>query len=172
MTETRQPGQPKPRLKLERTYQAPLKDVWDLWTTKQGIESWWGPEGFTVTVRSLDLRVGGELRYVMTATAPAQIAFMNQAKMPLATELKITYTEILPLRRLGYVQLADFVPGVAAYDVATQVELHEIADGVRMVLSFDAMHDEVWTQRAVMGRESELTRLEKLLGRDESRMRS
>lgn len=29
-----------------------------------------------------------------------------------------------------------------------------------MVLTFDAMHDEIWTQRAVMGRESELRKLE------------
>jgi hypothetical protein len=28
-----------------------------------------------------------------------------------------------------------------------------------MVLTFDAMHDEVWTQRAIMGRESELAKL-------------
>jgi uncharacterized protein YndB with AHSA1/START domain len=172
MIQLRTPGQPRPRLSLERTYEAPLEDVWNLWTTKEGIEAWWGPEGFTVTVRSLDLRPGGELRYVMTATAPAQIAFMNQAKMPLATELKITYTEVVPFRRLGYVQLADFVPGVAPYDVATRVELHQTANGVRMVLDFDAMHDEVWTQRAVMGRESELTKLERLIGRHDLRIRS
>ncbi len=30
---------------LERTYKASLQDVWDMWTTKEGIESWWGPDG-------------------------------------------------------------------------------------------------------------------------------
>jgi uncharacterized protein YndB with AHSA1/START domain len=168
MTEFRQSGRPRPRLSLERTFQAPLEDVWALWTTKEGIESWWGPEGFTVTVHAIDLRPGGDLHYVMTATAPAQIAFMSQARLPLATELKITYTEVLAMRRLAFVQLTDFVPGVAAYDVATQVELHPTAEGVRMVLDFDAMHDEVWTRRAVMGRESELSKLEKLIGRSRS----
>jgi len=38
------------RVRLERTYQAPIEDVWELWTTKEGIESWWGPGGFRVTV--------------------------------------------------------------------------------------------------------------------------
>ena len=38
------------RLTLERTYRAPLEKVWELWTTKAGIESWWGPDGFTVEV--------------------------------------------------------------------------------------------------------------------------
>ena len=69
---------------------------------------------------------------------------------------RITYTEIVPLRRLAYVHLADFIPGVEPYDVATVVELQPTADGVRMTLTFDAMHNDEWTERAVMGWESEL----------------
>ena len=50
------PEASKRRITMERTYDAAsLDDVWDLWTTKDGIESWWGPEGFTVKVRTLDL---------------------------------------------------------------------------------------------------------------------
>jgi len=58
---------------------------------------------------------------------------------------------------------ADFVPGVAAYAVETVVELTETASGVRMVLRFDAMHDDTWTERATMGWQSELGKLEKVL---------
>lgn len=153
----------KRRITIERTYQAPIEDVWDLWTTKEGIESWWGPEGFTVEVLELDLRPGGELRYAMTATAPAEIEFMKKAGMPLTTKARLTYTEVVPPRRLAYTHRADFIPGVEPYDVATMVELHPTPQGVRMVLTFDAMHDETWTQRAVQGRESELRRLAKVL---------
>ena len=48
-------------IRLERTYRATIDEVWDMWTTKEGIESWWGPDGFAVKVRKLDLRAGGEL---------------------------------------------------------------------------------------------------------------
>jgi uncharacterized protein YndB with AHSA1/START domain len=153
----------KKRLTLERTYRAPIADVWELWTTKDGIESWWGPDGFDVTVQSIDLRVGGELRYTMNARRPEMIAFMTQNKMPTSTAHKLTYTEILTNKRLRYRQLADFIPEVAPYDVDTVVELDETAAGVKMTITFDAMHDEMWTKRAVMGRESELDKLEKLL---------
>src|ERR1700759_4906791 len=34
------------RFSLERTYAASIDEAWALWTTKAGIESWWGPEGF------------------------------------------------------------------------------------------------------------------------------
>jgi uncharacterized protein YndB with AHSA1/START domain len=35
---------PKRKITLERTYPSPIEDVWDLWTTKDGIESWWAPK--------------------------------------------------------------------------------------------------------------------------------
>lgn len=159
------PGAPKRRITLERTYSAPIEQVRDLWTTKEGIESWWGPDGFTVKVRKLDLRPGGELHYAMTAVAPAQIDFMKKAGMPLTTEATVIFTEIAPPRRLAYTHLADFIPGVAPYGVATVVELHATAEGVRMVLTFDAMHDEPWTQRAIMGWENELGKLANVLAR-------
>jgi uncharacterized protein YndB with AHSA1/START domain len=147
------------RITLERTYDADLQDVWDLWTTKDGIESWWGPGGFAVTVRRLDLRPGGQLLYAMRAIDPPQVEFMKKAGMPLTQELRITYTEVIAHRRLAYVHLADFIPGVEPYDVATVVELESTARGVRMALTFDAMHSDEWTQRAVMGWEGELNKL-------------
>jgi uncharacterized protein YndB with AHSA1/START domain len=147
------------RVTLERTYAADVKDVWELWTTKDGIESWWGPGGFKVAVHSLDLRPGGELRYAMTAVGPEQVAFMQQAGMPLTQECCITFVDVQPRRRLEYVHLADFIPGVDPYDVTHTVELHDTPNGVRMVLTFDRMHAEEWTQRATMGWESELGKL-------------
>ena len=91
----------KKRITIERTFDAPVEDVWELWTTKDGIESWWGPEGFTTTVHKIDVRVGGELQYAMTATAAAQIDFMKKAGMPLTNEQRVTYSEVVPRRRLG-----------------------------------------------------------------------
>jgi uncharacterized protein YndB with AHSA1/START domain len=158
-----QPQSARKRVTLERTFDAPLEDVWELWTTKGGIESWWGPEGFKVEVRSLDLRPGGEMKYAMIATAPDQIDFMKKAGMPVTNEHRLTFTEIVPLSRLAYSHDADFIPGVEPYQVATMVEFEAGADGVRMRLTFDAMHDEHWTEMAVLGWESELGKLAAVL---------
>jgi len=153
----------RPKLTLERTFKTSLEEVWELWTTRDGIESWWGPEGFSVAVSELDLRPGGELVYAMSATEPEQMAYMTKAGMPLVTKHRLTYTEVNPVRRLAYKYMVDFIPGVVPYEVDTVIELHEVKDGVRMVLTFDRMHDDVWTRLAVMGRESELGRLNALL---------
>ena len=148
---------------IERTYDASVDEAWALWTTKSGIESWWGPEGFNVTVTSLDLRPGGHLFYLMTAVAPEQAAFMRRAGMPLTSECKVTYIEVSPPSRLAYKTLADFVPGVAPYEVATVVELKATADGVKLIITFDAMHDDAWTELARAGNESQLRKLDALL---------
>ncbi|MGC3998277.1 MAG: SRPBCC domain-containing protein [Anaeromyxobacter sp.] len=144
------------RIVLMRVYEADLEDVWELWTTKEGIESWWGPEGFRVTVHSLDLRPRGVMRYAMHAVAPETVAFMQRNGMPTTTESRVTFTDVVPKRRLAYLHVADFVPGVPPYDVAHQIDLAVQGDTVKLTLTIDRMHDEEWTKRAVMGWEMEL----------------
>ena len=51
---TASPKAPHGRITIEREYKAAIKDVWDLWTTKKGFESWWGPDGFTAKVLKLE----------------------------------------------------------------------------------------------------------------------
>src|ERR1700730_16982063 len=101
------PAAARAQFSIQRTYAASIDETWALWTTKAGIESWWGPEGFNVTVISLDLRPGGGLIYLMTATAPEQVAFMKRAGMPVSTECRVIYTEVSPPGRLAYKTLAD-----------------------------------------------------------------
>ena len=153
----------KPKLTIERSFQASPEEVWELWTTREGIESWWGPEGFSVTVGDLDLRPGGELTYVMTATGTDQVDFMAKAGMPISTSHKLIFTEVDAPRRLAYRDIADFIPDVKPYEVETVLELHTVPEGTRLVLTFDRMHDDHWTQMAKLGRESELDRLAKVL---------
>ncbi len=148
---------------IERTYAGPILELWRLWTTQAGIESWWGPEGFDVTVTSIDLRPGGHLVYLMTATAPQQVAFMKQQGLPLSTECKVTYTEVSAPYRLAYKTLTDFVPNIAPYEVATIVDLKPTTHGVKVTVTSQAMHDDVWTERARAGHESQLRKLDALM---------
>ena len=161
MTSQTQPA--RRRVTIERRFNAPIDEVWELWTTKDGIESWWGPPGFEVKVRTLDVRPGGQLLYAMIAVAPDQIDFLKKAGMALTNESLVTYTEVVPRTRLAFTQMADFIPNVKPYAVATAVEFDTQPQGVRLVLTLDAMHDEYWTNMAVMGWEQELGKLAKLL---------
>lgn len=156
---------PRRKLTLTRTFQATPEEVWEMWTTRQGIEAWWGPDGWEVKVRKLELRPGGELRYDMLPVVPEMVAFMKQAGAPRTTACSLRFTEVSPPRRLAYLHAADFIPGVEPYDVAYQVDLEPTPEGTRLTLTFEAMHDETWTGRAVQGWEMELGKLEKALSR-------
>jgi len=116
-----------------------------------------------VTVTSLDLKPGGELVYRMTATAPEQIEFMTHAGMPISTECRVRYTEVSPPNRLAYTTLADFVPDMTPYEVTTVVDLQATENGVKIAITFDAMHDDIWTERARAGHESQIRKLDHLL---------
>lgn len=157
-------GTARAQFSIERSYaNTTIDEAWALWTTRAGIESWWGPEGFDVTVTSLDLKPGGELVYLMTASAPEQVGFMKRAGMPISTECRVRFTSVSPPDRLAYTTLADFVPDMTPYEVATVVDLQTIADGVKITITFDAMHDDIWTERARAGHESQMRKLDRLL---------
>jgi uncharacterized protein YndB with AHSA1/START domain len=161
----------KAQFSIKRNYAATTEEVWALWTTRSGIESWWGPEGFDVTVTSLDLRPGGELTYLMTAVAPEQVTFMKRAGMPLTSACKVTYTEVSPMNLLAYKTLTDFVPGIAPYEVGAVVVMKPVEGGVELTISFGAMHDDVWTERARAGHESQLRKLAALISAREQARR-
>jgi uncharacterized protein YndB with AHSA1/START domain len=151
--------------RLERTYGASPGEIWELWTTATGIESWWAPDGFSVEVDELELVPGGELVYTMTATAPEQIEFVRAAGMPLSTVSRKTFREIDPPRRLAYDSLIDFVPDVDPYEHRTTVDLEPVDADVRVVMTVAPMHDEVWTERLLAGRSNELDNLGAVLAR-------
>src|SRR5256885_13123447 len=146
-------------IRIERTYPTSAEEVWRLWTTSDGIESWWAPDGFKCDVRKLDLRAGGDLVYALTATGPEQVEFMKGAGMPLTTEARKTFTDVVPSKRIAYRSLIDFVPGVDPYQELTVVDLAPSGDSVAVVMTMEPLHDEVWTQRLVMGRENEIGNL-------------
>ncbi|HEX7262885.1 MAG TPA: SRPBCC domain-containing protein [Candidatus Dormibacteraeota bacterium] len=153
----------RPKVTIERTFQASIEEVWALWTTKEGLEAWWAPEGWKIAVRDLDLRPGGEFVYELTATDAEQIDFNARSGIPLTHVHHIVYTEVEPRRRLAYKDVVDFVAGVAPYGVDNLIEFEEIDAGVRMALTFGPMHSDEWTRLASLGWESLLLQLEALL---------
>jgi uncharacterized protein YndB with AHSA1/START domain len=154
---------PRSPIKFERRYDAPVEDLWDLWTTKEGFESWWGPEGFRVEVHRMDLRVGGELFYDMIAVGADEVEWMKKEGMPVSHETRGTFVEIEPPTRLKILHMIDFIPGLKPYENNILVEFVPEATSVRMVVTIDRHPDEEWSRRAAAGFESQLTKLPAVL---------
>jgi uncharacterized protein YndB with AHSA1/START domain len=163
-TSTAATGAAQKKVVVERTYRARAEEIWDLWTTKDGFESWWGPVGFRVEVHALEPRVGGTLRYDMIADAPDQIAAMKRMGQPISHATHGTFTELRALERLAVTHVIDFLPGVKPYDSTMVVELFPSGDRVRMVVTLEPMHSEEFTRMSTMGFNSQLTKLDDRFG--------
>ncbi len=50
---------------LSRTINAPVALVWEVWTKPEHIANWWGPDGFTNTITTMDMVPGGEWNLIM-----------------------------------------------------------------------------------------------------------
>ncbi len=151
-------------IKLEKVYKTSPEKIWELWTTPEGIQSWWAPDGFTVKVEKLELMPEGKLVYTMTATAQPQIEFMQSMGMPLATTSQKTFVEVEEDKKLSYNSLVDFVPDHDPYNFLTVVTLEPVDENsTRVVMEMQPLHDEEWTGRLVDGRQNELSNLEKVV---------
>jgi uncharacterized protein YndB with AHSA1/START domain len=73
-----------------REFDAPRDLVFSAWTDPNHLAHWWGPNGFTTTTRSFDLRPGGVWRFVMHG--PDGRDYQN----------RITFEEILRPERIVY----------------------------------------------------------------------
>jgi uncharacterized protein YndB with AHSA1/START domain len=146
---------------LERTYPARVEELWALWTTKEGFESWWGPQGFRAEVHTLEARPGGLLHYDMIADTPEMIAVMKQMGRPASHSTHGEFSEFTPQRRLVLTHLMDFLPGVTPYKSPMSVDFFPAGAGTRMVITRHPMHDEEFTRMSIMGMTSQLTKLDK-----------
>ena len=149
-------------LVIERTYRADVEELWALWTTKEGFESWWGPEQFRADVHTIEPRVGGALHYDMVADTDEAIAAMMKMGAPTSHACRGTFTEFSPHERLLLTQVIDFLPGVEPYDSRITVDFHPLEDGrVRMVVTLSQMHDAATTTMQREGFTSQLSKLDR-----------
>jgi uncharacterized protein YndB with AHSA1/START domain len=150
---------------VERTYTAKVEELWALWTTKEGFESWWGPEGFHVVVHALEARVGGRLNYDMIAHGAEQVAAMKSMGRELSHATHARFSEVKPYERLVVTNTIDFLPGVEAYEATIAVEFFRSGANTRMVVTMQPLHDEEFTRMSKMGFTSQVAKLDGRFGR-------
>ena len=75
---------------MTRVFDAPRELVFKVWTDREHVAQWWGPNDFTNTIHEMDVRPGGVWRFVMHG--PDGVDYQN----------KIVYIEIVEPERLVY----------------------------------------------------------------------
>jgi uncharacterized protein YndB with AHSA1/START domain len=80
---------------FERVVEAPRDLVWSVWTDPKHVAQWWGPTGFSNTIQQMDVRAGGEWRFVMHG--PDGVDYPN----------RIVFVDVDRPKRLVYDQSGD-----------------------------------------------------------------
>lgn len=78
---------------IERTFDAPIALIWQLWTEAEHFQSWYGPQGFSIPVAEMDVQVGGKRLFCMESPD-------GSMKMWFTGE----YIEVTPTERLVYTE--------------------------------------------------------------------
>ncbi len=77
-------------IRIKRTFNLPLKNVWKAWTVPENFKKWFGPENYKCLDCSIDLRVGG--KYLNSMQGEDGIKIWSTG----------TYKEIIPLKKIVY----------------------------------------------------------------------
>jgi len=92
---------------ISRVIAAPRELVWQAWTDPQHVANWWGPRGFSTTIKKMDFRVGGVWEHTMHG--PDGANYPN----------KSTFREIVPHERIVFQHGGGRETGPGATFVAT-----------------------------------------------------
>ena len=146
---------------ITRDFDAPRELVFDAWTDARHLAKWWGPDGFGTTTHAIDVRPGGEWRFVMHG--PDGRDYQNQ----------ITYLEVARPERIAY-RHGGSGEGQEDVNFHTVVTFEEAGGKTRVTLrmTFPTPEERDRAAReygAVEGGEQTLRRLAELLAqRDET----
>ena len=55
---------------IERSFAAPVELIWQMWTDPEHFAAWYGPDGATIPVAKMDVRVGGTRLVCMAMESP------------------------------------------------------------------------------------------------------
>ncbi len=110
---------------IEKSFNAPLKTVWEAWTQSEHIVKWWAPPGMELEVIEHDFKVGGKWKYTMPM--PDGSPFISEG----------IYKEIIEYKKI--VTSADFRPMTEN----VELQVHFESDGNKTKFTFSVIHPTV-----------------------------
>ena len=123
---------------MERTFDAPVDLIWKMWADPRHFAAWYGPDGATIPVAEMDVRVGGTRLVAMqvnTPNGPMQMWFTGEYLEVVENE-RLVYTESMSDEH-GNVLLpaAMGMPDGHPTTTEVRVELEDLGDGrTKMVM--------------------------------------
>jgi uncharacterized protein YndB with AHSA1/START domain len=123
---------------IERSFNAPVALIWKMWTDPEHFKAWYGPNGATITVATMDVRVGGTRLVCMqmqTPNGPMQMWFTGEYLEVVEPE-RLVYTESMSDEH-GKVSSPSQMGMPEGHPTTTEVrvELEDVGGRTRMVMT-------------------------------------
>ena len=123
---------------IERSFDAPVDLIWQMWTDPEHFAAWYGPDGVTIPVAKMDVRVGGTRLVAMemhTPNGPMRMWFTGEYREVVENE-RLVYTESMSDEN-GSVLLPSDMGMPAGHPTTTEVrvELEDVGGRTKMVMT-------------------------------------
>ena len=123
---------------IERSFDAPVELIWQLWTVPAHFAEWYGPAGATIPVAKMDVRVGGSRLVRMDIQTPdgAMTMWFAGQYLEVVEHKRLVFTESISDEN-GKVLSASQTGMPDGHPTTTevQVEFEAVGGRTRMVLT-------------------------------------
>lgn len=123
---------------IERSFDAPVELIWQMWTDPEHFKAWYGPDGATIPVANLDVRVGGTRLVRMDVTSPngpMRMWFTGQY-LEVVENQRLVFTESISDENGNVLSPSEMgMPEGHPTTTEVRVQLEDVAGRTKMVLT-------------------------------------
>lgn len=123
---------------IERTLDAPTELIWRMWTEPEHFAAWYGPDGASIPVAKMDLRVGGSRHVCMQVDTPrgAMTMWFTGEYLEIVENKRLVYTESMSDEHGNVLSPADLgMPAGHPTTTEIRVDLDDVGGRTRMVMT-------------------------------------
>jgi uncharacterized protein YndB with AHSA1/START domain len=129
---------PQNAVVIERTLAAPVELIWQLWTDPEHFAAWYGPDGASIPVARMDVRVGGTRLVCMQVDTPrgAMMMWFTGEYLEVVPNKRLVYTESMSDENGTVLSAADLgMPPGHPDTTEIRVDLDDLGGRTRMVMT-------------------------------------
>lgn len=123
---------------IERIFDAPVHLIWQMWTDPRHFKAWYGPDGASIPVAKMDVRIGGTRLVCMqmqSPNGPMQMWFTGEYS-EVVENTRLVYTEAMSDESGNVVSPSDLgMPEGHPTTTEVRVVFEDLAGRTRVVLT-------------------------------------
>lgn len=123
---------------IERTFDAPVDLIWRMWTDPEHFAAWYGPEGASIPLAKMDVRIGGTRLISMEVQTPGgamQMWFTGEF-LDVVENQRLVYTESMSDEHGSVLSPSDMgMPAGHPTTTQVRVELEDLGSRTKMVMT-------------------------------------